>query len=148
LPRIEQRLPFFEVSSEKRSTESWWNTLQENLSGYGLKVKKLVSDRASALVELGKSEYFGVGSMPDLFHFNQPFAQSLGAAIGKAWKKSLKAHQDSKGYYSHRKPLEDEWLRLDICRRRCQNGFFGIHKAITPLIRKAYSKNRRSLGKK
>ena len=97
-----------------------------------MKVKKLVSDRASALVELGKSDYFGVGSMPDLFHFNQTFAQSLGAAIGKAWKKALKAHQSSEGHYSQRKPLEEEWLRLDLCRRRCQNGFFGIHKAIHP----------------
>lgn len=65
-------------------------------------------------------------------YFNQTFAQSLGAAIGKAWKKALKAHQSLEGYYSQRKPFEDEWLRLDVCRRRCQNGFFDIHKAIHP----------------
>ena len=91
-----------------------------------------MSDRAPALIELGKSDYYRVGSMPDLFHFNQIFARSLGAAIGKFWKKAFKAHQSSKGSYSQRKPLEEEWLRLDICRRRYQNGFFKIHKAIHP----------------
>lgn len=92
----------------------------------------LVSDRAKGLVKLGTPDYLDVVSMPDLFHFNQQLAQSIGALIGKAWKKSYEAYQKTEGYYSQRKPLEDEWLSLDNCRRYYQNGIHGIHKAIQP----------------
>ena len=56
----------------------------------------LVSDRAQGLVKLGKPAYMGVCSMPDLFHFQQELSKGIGASIGKAWKKSKQAYQDTK----------------------------------------------------
>ncbi len=42
----------------------------------------MVSDRASALVKLGKPSYLNVVSMPDLFHFSQDIAKAIGCRIG------------------------------------------------------------------
>jgi Family of unknown function (DUF6399) len=92
----------------------------------------LVSDRATGLIKLGTSEYFDVCSMPDLFHFNQELGKNIGATIGKAWKKAKETYTQSTGYYSQRKPFEDAFLELDICRNRYQNGIHAIHKAVQP----------------
>jgi len=95
----------------------------------------LVSDRAKGLIKLGDADYFDVCSMPDLFHFNQELAQTVGAPIGKAWKKAkglLKAAKASAGLHFERKELEDNYLSLDVCRRRYQNGMHDIHKAVQP----------------
>lgn len=70
--------------------------------------------------------------MPDLFHFNQTLARTVGAFIGKVWKKTYLAYKEATGYYSQRKPFEDKWLWADICRRRYQNGIHFINKAIHP----------------
>jgi hypothetical protein len=43
----------------------------------------LASDRASALVKLGKEEYLGVPSMPDLFHFAQDIGKAAGCQIAR-----------------------------------------------------------------
>lgn len=95
----------------------------------------LVSDRATGLIKLGKPEYLDVSSMPDLFHFQQDLARSIGAPIGKAWKKAKKAYEDVKDQYGVRKPLESVYLQLDICRNRYQNGMHGINKAIQPFTK-------------
>ena len=58
---------------------------------YGLQVKSLVSDRASALIKLGSPEYLNVISMPDLFHFSQDLNKSIGFQIGKKRKQASKA---------------------------------------------------------
>lgn len=92
----------------------------------------MVSDRAAALVQLGNQNYFGVCSMPDLFHFNQSMARTAGALIGRVWKKAFKTYKEASGYYSQRKPFEDNWLWADICRRKYRNGIHLIHKAIHP----------------
>ena len=47
----------------------------------GLEVKLLVSDRASALIKLGKEEYLNAFSMPDLFHFMQDISRCVGAKL-------------------------------------------------------------------
>lgn len=55
--RIDKWLPFFEQSSERRNVESWYGPIQEITNRFGLKIKQLVSDRASALLKLSKPEY-------------------------------------------------------------------------------------------
>ena len=107
----------------------------------------LVSDRASGLVKLGTSDYFDVCSMPDLFHFNQELAQAVGAPLGKAWKKAKEATKAATGLHSERKKLEDNYLLLDICRRRYQNGMHGIHKAVQPYNEDGSFSKERSMRK-
>lgn len=51
---------------------------------WGVEVVGVTSDRARALVKLGKEEYLGTGSMPDLFHFAQAFGKAVGCRIGMA----------------------------------------------------------------
>lgn len=100
-----------------------------------MKVRHLVSDRASALIQLGKAQYLGVCSMPDLFHFNQTLARRAGAFIGKAWKESLQQLEKIKttdDYYSQRKPFEDAFLFQDLCKRKYRMAMHAIHKAIHP----------------
>ncbi len=38
------------------------------------------------------------------------------------------------GYYIQRKPFEDAYFSADMDRKRCQNAFFGIHKALHPFL--------------
>lgn len=45
------------------------------------KVKLLVSDRASALIKLGKEEHLNSFSIPDLFHFMQDISRAAGAKL-------------------------------------------------------------------
>ena len=104
-------------------------------------------DRATALVKLGETEYFNVCSIPDLFHFNQGIAHSVGASIGKAWKRAYKAYQTATGYYSERKPFEDKWLLMDVCRRRYQNGIHQIHKAVHAFNESGHFKTAKSIRK-
>ena len=58
------------------------------------KVQLLVSDRASALIKLGKSDYLAAFSMPDLFHFMQDISRAVGAKLhlqlDKAYKQAAK----------------------------------------------------------
>jgi len=51
------------------------------LGKFGVEVKLLVSDRASALIKLGKAEYLNAFSMPDLFHFMQDISRCVGAKL-------------------------------------------------------------------
>jgi len=53
-----------------------------------MEIKGIVSDRASGLIKLGSSDYLGVCSMPDLFHFCQDLSRSIGAKIGRVKKSS------------------------------------------------------------
>ena len=53
-----------------------------------MEIKGLVSDRAQALIKLGDSDYLGVDSMPDLFHFCQDLSRNMGTRIGKVWHNS------------------------------------------------------------
>jgi len=55
-----------------------------------MKIRGLVSDRAAALVKLGKAEYLGVFSMPDLFHFMQDLGKMAGLQIGKKRQQAAK----------------------------------------------------------
>ena len=91
MPGFNKWVPFFEESSEKRDTASWWGQIKEEVLSWGVEVKGLVSDRASALVKLGKSDYLDVWSMPDLFHFMQDINKSVGLQIGKKRVQALKA---------------------------------------------------------
>ena len=92
----------------------------------------MVSDRAVGLIKLGKPGYLDVCSMPDLFHFQQDIAKSIGAPLGKAWKKAKQAYYEAKEDHKKRKPLETAYLKLDVCRNRCRNGMHSINKAIQP----------------
>lgn len=106
---------------------------------FGLKVKQLVSDRASALLQLSKAEYLNVPSMPDLFHFNQLLARKAGAVIGRAWKEALKAYlaiKGAKAYYSERQPLEYRYLWQNNCRCGYQKSIQLIHRAVHPFAEK------------
>lgn len=94
----------------------------------------MVSDRARALVELGRPAYLDVPSIPDLFHFNQPLARRLGSVIGRRWRRAWVLFQQASGYYSQRKPFEDAYYSADLARKRYQNAFFGIHKALHPFL--------------
>jgi len=108
------------------------------LEDYGLKVRHLVSDRATALVKLGKEEYLNVCSMPDLFHFKQMFGIRAGAVIGKAYKKALenyeaiKVRTEPKAYYSERYPIEAKYLCQEQYLRLYRNAMDNIHKIIHP----------------
>lgn len=91
VPRIEQWLPFFEQSSEKRDADSWYECLEEELDKYKASVKLLVSDRAKALIKLGKPEYLNAFSSPDLFHFSQDISRSVGC---KLYAQAAKVHKE------------------------------------------------------
>jgi len=96
-----------------------------------MKVRHLVSDRAKALIQLGKKEYLDVVSMPDLFHFNQTLARKVGTIIGKAWSKALKNYQSievSGADPKELKALEYAYMLRDIHRRLYRKGIDNIHK--------------------
>lgn len=57
---------------------------------FGIQVKGLVSDRASALIKLGKPDYLNVGSMADLFHFAQDMGKAAGMKIGSSLSRAQK----------------------------------------------------------
>ena len=57
---------------------------------YGVRVKGLVSDRARALVKLGKADYLNVASMADLFHFAQDIGKAAGMKIGSTLSRTQK----------------------------------------------------------
>ena len=61
---------FFEETSEKRDSESWWALIQSRVLDLGISVKGIVSDRARALVSLANAQHLDVVSMPDLFHLS------------------------------------------------------------------------------
>lgn len=139
MSRIDKWLPFFEQSNERRDVESWYHPIEDIINRFGLKIKQLVSDRASALLQLSKSEYLDVPSMPDLFHFNQLLARKAGVIIGKAWKQTLKAYleiKETKVYYSKRQPLEYRYLWQNNCRSCYQKNIQNIHRAVHPFIEK------------
>jgi hypothetical protein len=69
LPRVDKWLPFFEEVKRSRSTATWKEVIEEQLSKWGMKIKDIVSNRARALVKLGDADELNVPSMPDLFHF-------------------------------------------------------------------------------
>ena len=141
LPRIEQWLPFFEQPSEKRSTEDWYCPIENTLKKFGLKVRHLVSDRASALIKLGKSDYLDVCSMPDLFHFNQSLAIRAGAYIGRVLQKATKQYREVKAsgvYYSQRKPSEDKFLFLDMCQRLYRQSMNQINQVVHPFDKQGW----------
>lgn len=54
-----------------------------------MQIVGLVSDRARALVKLGKESYLNVCSMPDLFHFMQDLGHLAGLQIGRKYKKAV-----------------------------------------------------------
>lgn len=136
---IDKWLPFFEHSSERRDVESWYHPIKAITNRFGLKIKQLVSDRASALLQISKKEYLNVPSMPDLFHFNQLLARKAGVIIGKKWKQTLKAYleiKQTKAYYSQRQPLEYRYLWQESCRSCYQRSIQLIHRAIHPFTEK------------
>jgi len=51
----------------------------------------LVSDRAKALIKLGKTEYLQAFSFPDLFHFMQDISRSVGAPL---YSQLAKVHKE------------------------------------------------------
>ncbi|MFK7775941.1 MAG: DUF6399 domain-containing protein [Saprospiraceae bacterium] len=136
---LDKWLPFFEQSSERRDVESWYHPIQAIATNFGLKIKQIVSDRASALLQLSKTEYLNVPSMPDLFHFNQILARKAGVIIGKKWKQTLKAYleiKETKTYYSQRQPLEYQYLWQKNCRSCYQKSIGMLHRAIHPFTEK------------
>lgn len=54
----------------------------------------LTSDRAKALVKLGKEEYLNTVSMPDLFHFAQDISRAVGCRLGRKKAQLQKAHDE------------------------------------------------------
>lgn len=74
-------------------------------------------------------------------------ARSVGAMIGRLWKKANRAYKEATGYCSKRKPLEDKWLWTDVCRRRYQNGIHLIHKAIHPFDEQGQLKSAKAIEK-
>ena len=139
MSRIDKWLPFFEQSSERRDVESWYAPIQTITNRFGLKIKQLVSDRASGLLKLSKAEYLNVPSMPDLFHFNQLLGRKAGIIIGRKWKQALKAYleiKETKAYYSQRQPLEYRYLWQKTCRSSYQKSIANIHRAIHPFVEK------------
>lgn len=91
MSRFNKWLPFFEESSEKRDVASWDKSLKESLTGQGIQVTGIVSDRAKALVKLGQSEYLDACSMPDLFHLQQDMGKLAGLRIGKQHQQAQQA---------------------------------------------------------
>lgn len=139
MSRTNKWLPFFEQSSERRDVESWYDPIETITNSFGLKIKQLVSDRASTLLQLSKSEYLNVPSMPDLFHFNQLLARKAGVINGKAWKQTLTAYLEIKktqAYYSKRQPLEYRYLWQNNCRSYYQKSIQNIHRVVHPFMEK------------
>ena len=75
---------FSEEVSEKRDAPSWWKVLLCGMGAFRVKsqVRLLISDRAKALIKLGKQKYLNAFSMPDLFHFMQDISRSVGSKLG------------------------------------------------------------------
>ncbi len=83
---------------------------------WGLEVKSLVSDRATALVKLGKADYLGVVSMPDLFHFNQDIGKAVGLQIGRKREQAHKAMISA--MESGKEKLKEAFEQADIPRQK------------------------------
>jgi len=98
---------------------------------YGLQVKSLVSDRASALIKLGSPEYLNVVSMPDLFHFSQDLSKTIGFQIGK---KREQAHKALAVVGDNcKKNAQSVFEHLDGIRKSYRQQIEQINKTVHPL---------------
>ena len=120
---------FCEQVSEKRDAPSWWKVLSSNMGAFWAQsqVRLLVSDRAKALIKLGKPGYLNAFSMPDLFHFMQDIARSVGSKlrlkltnIGKQLSKARLTEQEKEALQEKYEQLE-EWLSLYTTYRQGMN---------------------------
>lgn len=81
---------------------------------WGIEVVGLTTDRARALVKLGKAQYLGVVSMPDLFHFSQDLGKAVGSRIGlnKArLQNKLSKHSDADDQAVELKQELNTWIQ-------------------------------------
>ena len=124
-------VPFFEESSEKRDTESWWRLISREVDKYGLQVKSLVSDRARALIKLGSSKYLNVLSMPDLFHFSQDLSKTIGFQIGKKREQARKALALTGD--SCKENVQSVFEHIDEIRQSYRQQIEQINKTVHPL---------------
>jgi len=96
-----------------------------------MEVVGLVSDRARALVKLGKADYLGVASMPDLFHFMQDLGQVAGLQIGRKRKQAQKnlaaaGQTDKEGQ-------QQVFKQVDEIYQSYREEVRGINKTVHPL---------------
>ena len=97
---------------------------------WGIQVVGVVSDRAKALVKMGDSDYLGVCSMPDLFHFMQDIGKLLGLQLGKKRAAALKALQNAKD--GLKAGLKKEFERIDATYQKYRQQIQQINKTIHP----------------
>jgi hypothetical protein len=145
VPGFDKWLPFFEESSEKRDTESWWKLIKEEVRKYGIQAKGLVSDRASALIKLGESGYLNVISMPDLFHFNQDISKAMGLQIGKKREAAKKAMQSAKACCKEKS--EQAFEQIERLAKSYTKQSERINKTVHPLNQKDEWTNQAAIEK-
>lgn len=128
---FDKRIPFFEQSSVKRDTASWWSCLLP-LKAACIEVVMTVSDRARALIQVAGADYLESYSMPDLFHFMQDLGKIVGCKLGlqvsRAQKKLSATDIQSEDYQELEQDLLDKRLRLQTYTALRQN----INKAVHP----------------
>jgi hypothetical protein len=116
VPGFDKWLPFFEESSVKRDSASWWSHL-EFLKSYGVEVVLTVSDRAKALIQLAGKDYLASCSMPDLFHFMQDLGKHIGSKLAIAQSRARKnmsvTNTQSKDYEFLQQNLSTQQDRMD-----------------------------------
>src|SRR5688572_29225320 len=86
-----------EEVAEDRSYDTWHTRVSARLETLGTRVWYLVSDRAKALVKLGRTG-LGCLSVPDLFHVIHELVKGYGLAISRHLRQ---AHQALKQAREH-----------------------------------------------
>lgn len=85
--------------------------IKTKVLNWGMEVRGLVSDRAKALVKLGESDYLGICSMPDLFHYQQDIGKSVGCLLGKQLERAVKAVGRATASAKQEAQEQLEWLQ-------------------------------------
>lgn len=94
--------------------------------------KGLVSDRARALVKLGKAAYLGVGSSADLFHFTQDLGRAAGCKIGLSCARKQKQLNKEGLSSEERQELAAQLEGLQAKKEQYRQQIEQINKAVHP----------------
>lgn len=132
MSRPDEWLPFFEASSTKRDTATWWTHIEKELVEKKVNVIGMVSDRAKALVKLAKPEYLDSFSMPDLFHFMQDYSKSVGSRLASQLAKAQKIVSKTNCKSGDYEILQEDLLKKTKLHKQYKTAREQINKVIHP----------------
>jgi len=122
---------FFEQESNNRDTDTWFKAIKEQVLSWGMRIKGLVSDRATALVKLEKLEYLNTISCSDLFHFGQDIGKMIGLQLGKKRAQVLKKWQSAKA--KGEEDFKEAFEQIDKHYQTYRQQIRQINKTVHPL---------------